>query len=1000
MSFDGRYESYLAQVLPEDLPEIEKTLDEILKGQVESFRLEHRIRVAQDEIRWVVGHGQAFRDEQGRPTRLTGTMADITTQKQAEEALHRYTKRLEILHRIDSSLVAAESPQAIAQAAAENVQRLVGCERVCIPLFDFQNQEVVYLAATSTLPTTPLSNGLLSMAQYGPEILAAHQQGGPYLVEDTASLPSPPQTPPSFTTDHLRAWLCMPMFYHGELIGALNLGSRQPHYFTDEQRDIAREVANQLAIALHQSRLSKETGEALLREQRLNKVARTLSSTLDISTILPFIVQMAVELVGADAGMMGLLTSNQQTLTYPYLLNLPDHLGLALPTSRGEGVAWRVIQTQKGLLLNDYRTDPAALPRWLEAGVRGLIEVPLIAGETCLGVLGVYRFDVLPKYQPRDLALAETIGQQAGIAIQNARLFAATGRQLQELSVLRAGAEAGASALSEDELLEHIVHIVHEALYPDVFGIGLWDAEAEVIRPHPASQGLTPRLLKTTFRLGEGVVGMVAAQRRPWRIADVTTEPTYRSFKPEIRAELAVPILAGDRLLGILDVESKTPHAFTEDDERLLTTLAGQLAAAIDRLRAEGSLRANEIRRREMLEKVILLGKTITQMTDLDKCLQQIHQSIQRGLGFDRVGLFLYDAQTEHIQAAYGTNREGEIEDTSWFIQPAATFEAWLLALENPRGFHLVENFEETYPHAETLEMDGVKQHLTMAAWAGEKPVALISVDNLLTNRRITNMDIEALQLFAGYVGLAIENARWNAQLEQRVNERTAQLEATNQELESFSYSISHDLRAPLRAMDGFSTMLNMAYSQQMDAEGQRYIQLIRDNVQRMTQLINDLLSFSRLSRQSLHKQFTDPHALARQVIEELSLDLVGREVHFEVGQLPPCQADPSLLRQVFANLIGNAVKYTRPRATAHIQVDWQLVESETVYFVRDNGVGFDMEYAHKLFGVFQRLHSRAIFEGTGIGLAIVQRIITRHGGKVWAEAEVDHGASFYFTLG
>jgi light-regulated signal transduction histidine kinase (bacteriophytochrome) len=225
-------------------------------------------------------------------------------------------------------------------------------------------------------------------------------------------------------------------------------------------------------------------------------------------------------------------------------------------------------------------------------------------------------------------------------------------------------------------------------------------------------------------------------------------------------------------------------------------------------------------------------------------------------------------------------------------------------------------------------------------------------------------------------------------------------LEAANQELEAFSYSVSHDLQAPLRHIDGYAQMLSQSLGESTSPDAARYLGVIRQETQQMGRLINDLLSFSRVGRKALEQYDVDMEALVDGVLSDLSTDIEGRDLKITRERLPEACGDPRLLRQVWANLIGNAVKFTKVKPKARISIGSFKQDGETVYYVKDNGVGFDMKYAGSMFGVFQRLHHQDEFEGTGVGLAIVQRVITRHGGRVWAEAAPDEGAAFYFTLG
>jgi signal transduction histidine kinase len=310
-------------------------------------------------------------------------------------------------------------------------------------------------------------------------------------------------------------------------------------------------------------------------------------------------------------------------------------------------------------------------------------------------------------------------------------------------------------------------------------------------------------------------------------------------------------------------------------------------------------------------------------------------------------------------------------------------------------------------PEVDALLASGVRVYMVMPMIAGGELIGAISFGGEAGPFPDEQMSIA--REVATQLAIAVTQARLYErvkrqaeELELRVRERTAELQAANKELDAFSYSVSHDLRAPLRAVDGYARMLEEDYGGKLDAEGNRLLGVVRASSRQMGRLIDDLLAFSRLGREPLRTRSVQLDNLVHQIIDETRSGHNGRRIDFVVGNLGAAEADPALLKQALANLLSNAIKFTRDKNPAVVQVGCR---NETaagdlpVYYVKDNGAGFDMKYYDKLFGVFQRLHSTAEYPGTGVGLAIVQRVINRHGGRVWAESKPGEGATFYFTL-
>lgn len=310
------------------------------------------------------------------------------------------------------------------------------------------------------------------------------------------------------------------------------------------------------------------------------------------------------------------------------------------------------------------------------------------------------------------------------------------------------------------------------------------------------------------------------------------------------------------------------------------------------------------------------------------------------------------------------------------------------------RKYHEISGFIEKTLQGETINFETDLQHLGQEnRYVNTSFVPDKSTDGVVRGFFVLAQDITARKQTEN------EIQQLNEKLEERVIERTAQLHAVNRELEAFSYSISHDLRAPLRAINGYTQILIEDYKTVLDDEGKRICSVISAEAKRMGELIDDLLSFSRLSRKEINATYVDMKALAYSVYGELTREVERERIDLKIGALPPANGDPALLHQVWINLISNALKFSSKKDRAIIEIGAQGNNDENIYWIRDNGAGFDIQYVDKLFGVFQRLHSDDEFDGTGVGLAIVQRIVQRHGGRVWAEGETGKGAIFSFSL-
>jgi PAS domain S-box-containing protein len=611
-------------------------------------------------------------------------------------------------------------------------------------------------------------------------------------------------------------------------------------------------------------------------------------------------------------------------------------------------------------------------------------------------------------------ASGEVIGT-TGIAREITERKLAEFHQQHRREMLEKVVELGKYVTEPDNLratIKKIWHGVHDTLEFDRPAIFLYNQELHQMDNILGTdhQGQMMDNLGMSFTVGEGTEGTTFGNilKNPDGYYFTKNYANENNLPPghemeKVRDYAAVAAWAGNKPVAVICADNSiTQQPITEAQLEALRLFSGYAGLAIENARLQETIQnelaqqilseERERERRAILEKVVKLGQHVTEVNDLRTTLSRVWYGVRNDLGFDRIEVYLYDPSLNSMTGSFGTGDQGEMLD-EWHVsipleQVNPESKSFTRVMEKPDTIHVTRNYESDFA--------------AIAAWAGKKPMAVLRVDNKITGRPISNEQLEALRLFAGYVGLAIENSRLNTALQSELAQRKSfieELEAKNAELERFTYTVSHDLKSPLVTITGFLGYIERdAYAGNLE-KLKNNIERVNAAVEKMQWLLHDLLELSRIGR-----LINPPVEIAfREIVKDATEIVQGhikaRNVFVEFHDNNDIvKGDQVRLVEVLQNLLDNAVKFMGDQPNPHIEINSFINgEGKTVFFVRDNGMGIARQYHEKIFGLFNKLNTDT--SGTGIGLTLIKRIIEVHGGRIWVESDVNKGTTFYFTL-
>jgi PAS domain S-box-containing protein len=753
-------------------------------------------------------------------------------------------------------------------------------------------------------------------------------------------------------------------------------------------------------------RAENELREKSQYQAALHETALAILNRRELIPLFESILTRAENLVDTKHGYIDLLTPDNQTVQQIIGHGVFKQLdGTIVPT--GQGLDGMVLATGETKLIDNYQVWPSRIQAYASAGFQAVAAIPLSMDGEVVGIIGLAHTESERKFSAAQLEILEQLSELATLAMENARLYQAVQAELTERK------RTQEALLRSEENLRLALSAAR---------MGTWDLDLstdKIVWSDTACHIFGLDELQAVQSYPDFIIRAAPADQE--RIQK-TVEKSLKN--PETLFAIEHRVTWPDESLHW--VESKGQVYLDQNNNPI--RMSGTITDITVRKLAEDSIRkANKRlerdtvmlkRRSTLLQVAAEVSRAVSAILDPSVLSKEVVEIVRKRFGLYYVGLFLVDEDFKFAVLQAGTGKAGREMLKNGHKLPIGNTSmiGWSIANQHAR---IALDVGKDAVHFSNPLLPESRSELALPLISRGQALGALTIQSD-EEAAFTQEDIETFQTMADQLANAILNARLyeqlgkeleerkhaeeevrqlNTDLEERVESRTQDLQAANREMEAFSYSVSHDLRAPLRAIDGFSRILMDDFQSELPQAGAVYLQKIRGASAQMAQLIEDMLRLSRINRAEIRFDPVDLSLLFQSVVSELQNREPGRHVEIEIAPGLQTLADERLLRVAIENLMSNAWKFTGKTAQAKIEVGQIKTGEKEAFYIRDNGVGFDMAYANKLFGAFQRLHSSEEFPGTGIGLAIVQRVIYKHGGRVWAEAEKGKGATFYFTL-